>query len=55
MIKYEGPKKPVMPMAATNRFDMSDAFVGSTKLSLARAEDVDFTFIKDVLFKANIP
>ena len=35
----------VMPMAATNRFDMSDAFVGSTKVSLARAEYVDFTFI----------
>ena len=55
VIKYEGPKKPVMPVAATNRFDMSDAFVGSTIVSLARAEDVDFTFIKDVLFKANIP
>ena len=55
VIKYEGPKKPVMPTAATNQFDMSDAVVGSTKVSLARAEDVDFTFIKDVLFKANIP
>ena len=52
-VDYEGHKKPAMPMAATNHFDMSDAFVNATTVSISRARDVDFTFFNDVMFKAN--
>ena len=54
-VDYEGPKKPAMPMASTNHFDMSDAFVNATTVSISRARDVDFTFFNDVMFKSNTP
>ena len=44
-----------MPLAATNQFYMSADFVKATKVSLARARDVDFAFFNDVLFKARTP
>ena len=44
-----------MPLAATSQFDMSDDFVNATKVSLARARDVDFAFFNNVLFKAKTP
>jgi len=44
-----------LPLAATNQFDILDDFVKATKVSLARARDVDFAFFNDVLFKAKTP
>lgn len=54
-VKYEGPKKPAMPMTATNSFTMSDAFVTATKVSEARARDIDIAFFRDVLLNDNTP
>ena len=53
VVEYTGLEKPRMPLAATNQFDMLDDFVKATKVSLARARDVDFAFFNGVLFKAN--
>ena len=55
IVEYHGPKKPVMPMAATNSFAMSGGFVALMKVSTARARDLDFAFFKDVLFHSNTP
>ena len=55
IVEYHGPKKPVMPMAATNSFAMSDGYVALMKVSTARARDFDFAFFKDVLFHSNTP
>ena len=55
IIEYKGPKKPPMPSAATNKFVMPDEFLEATGVSFARARDMDFTFIQDVLFKAITP
>ncbi|KAG0725731.1 putative RNA-directed DNA polymerase from transposon BS [Chionoecetes opilio] len=55
VVEYAGPKKPPMPFTATNRFAMSDDFVQATTVSIDRARDLDFSFIKDALFEANTP
>lgn len=55
VIEYKGPKKPPMPFTATSKFAMSDDFVQATTVSVGRARDIDFDFIKDVLFEANTP
>ena len=55
VIEYKGPKKPPMPFTATSQFAMSDDFVQATTVSVGRARDIDFDFIKDVLFEANTP
>lgn len=55
VVQYKGPKKPLMPLAATVQFEISDDFIHATQVSLARARDLDFTFLNDVLFKANTP
>ena len=44
-----------MPLAATNQFDMSNDFVKAIKVSLARAQDLEFAFFNDVLFKTKTP
>ena len=55
IIEYQGPNKPLMPMSATSQFDMSEEFVLATNVSLARAQNLDFNFFMDVLFKAKTP
>ena len=44
-----------MPLAATNKFSMSDEIIEATRVSVARAQDIDFNFIQDVIFKDGTP
>lgn len=53
--EYNGPKKPAMPLVATNHFEMSAEMLQAMQISLSRARDLDLNFIKDILFKADTP
>jgi len=55
VVQFEGPKKPVMPMAATITMAMPDDFIQATQVSLTTARDLDFMFLNDVLFKDKTP
>ena len=55
VVQFEGPKKPVMPRAATITMAMPDDFIQATQVSLTRARDLDFMFLNDVLFKDKTP
>ena len=46
VVEYTGRKKPRMPLAATNQFDMSNDFVKATKVSLYRAQDLEMCYLK---------
>ncbi|KAG0716279.1 hypothetical protein GWK47_010093 [Chionoecetes opilio] len=52
---YKGSKKVNMPLAATNRFEMPEEHIASQAVSLARARDIDYSFLKDILFKEGTP
>ena len=55
VVEYKGPKKPLMPTTAANRFEMSHEFTEALGVSLNRARDLDFTFLRDILLNANTP
>ena len=56
VIGYTGPKKPLMSLRATNQFEiMPHDFVQTTIVSVARARDIDFIFLRDALLKAKPP
>lgn len=47
----KGPKKGNKPLAATKKFKMAEEHIAAQAVSLARPCDIDFTFLKDILFK----
>ena len=53
--QYRGPKKPDMPAGATYKGNMIEEHTTLQEVSLARARDIDFQFLKDVLSKADTP
>ena len=52
---YTGPKKPLVPPVATFMQDMDTEHVAAQEVALGRARDLDFSFVKDILYKENIP
>ena len=53
--QYIGPKKPDMPVRAAYNGKMTEEHITSQEVSLARARNIDFQFLKDVLSKAGTP
>ena len=53
--QYIGPKKPDMPVRAAYNGKMTEEHITSQEVSLARAHNIDFQFLKDVLSKAGTP
>jgi hypothetical protein len=53
--EYHGPKKPAMPLVATHFFEMSADLVQAMQVSFSRARELDFNFLRDILFKPNMP
>ena len=52
---YKGPKKVNMPLTATDRLEMTEENIASQAVSMARARNIDFSFLKDILFKDGTP
>jgi hypothetical protein len=52
---YKGPKKPDMPQAATYQVELTQEHVAAQQVSLARARDIDFSFLKDIILKDGTP
>ena len=50
-----GPKKPKMPLAATFTRELAQEHVTTQLVLLARARDIDFSFLKDIILKDGTP
>ena len=55
VIMYKGPKKPDMPIAATFTAELAQEHVAQQLVSLARARDIDFSFLKDIILEDGTP
>eukprot|EP00745_Piridium_sociabile_P037812 TRINITY_DN68984_c0_g1_i6.p1 TRINITY_DN68984_c0_g1~~TRINITY_DN68984_c0_g1_i6.p1 ORF type:complete len:1121 (+),score=248.01 TRINITY_DN68984_c0_g1_i6:81-3443(+) len=52
---YKGPKKPDMPLAAAYKVELGQEHVTTQLVSLARARDIDFAFLEDIVLKEGTP
>ena len=52
---YKGAKKVNMPLFVTNRYKIAEEHIASQAVSLANARHIDFSFLKDILFKEGTP
>jgi len=50
---YDGPKKPPMTVEATYSVPLSEEIVEITEVSIQRAKELDFLFMKDIIHTPN--